>query len=532
MSQEQAQELVTQYNNLKASRSTWDSTFNDLNNYFLPRVVTPNTTHSAGQTLNDQLLNSVGVQANVDLAATLYSTMTPVGSRWFMMQAGHPDDRERPVIREYFEEASRVMLREIHDFKSHFASASDELYNQLPAMGTAGIFVTEHPSDKGLHFETYGVTELTISEGPHRQIDTTFRRFLMSARQILMRWPETASKEVRELAQGDTADTVDLVVLHVIRPRTHPKMGDDSSKGKPIESTYLEMVGPSILHESGYDEMPIAVPRYSTQPGEIYGRGPGIRVLPEVKMLQKMESTILRASEKVVDPPLQYPSPRGMNAMALNINPGGLNPYDPTFGGIIQPLQTGGNIPLGLDMVKLREQVVETAFHVDRFLSIPPQGTPITAEEVITRQEERFRSLGPIAGRLQEELLLPVLTRVFGILRRQGLIPPLPAGLKRGLEFKFISPIAQSQDFADIFALQRTIQILLPLAQADPSYLLALKPAEVASGVGTRLGVPTKWMRETEEIEAMVKQAQDAAKAQQLAETAQVGTQAVSNLQQ
>jgi hypothetical protein len=47
----------------------------------------------------------------------------------------------------------------------------------------------------------------------------------------------------------------------------------------------------------------------------------------------------------------------------------------------------------------------------------------MTATEVMQRTEERMRLLGPILGRMEAELLGPIITRVFGIMLRQGAVP-------------------------------------------------------------------------------------------------------------
>ena len=46
-------------------------------------------------------------------------------------------------------------------------------------------------------------------------------------------------------------------------------------------------------------------------------------------------------------------------------------------------------------------------------------GPQMTATEVIQRNEEKMRLLGPVLGRLQSELLKPLIDRVFAILLKK-----------------------------------------------------------------------------------------------------------------
>ena len=50
----------------------------------------------------------------------------------------------------------------------------------------------------------------------------------------------------------------------------------------------------------------------------------------------------------------------------------------------------------------------------------------MTATEVMSRNEEKMRILGPVMGRLQSELLQPMIIRVFSIMLRNKLFSPAP----------------------------------------------------------------------------------------------------------
>ena len=53
--------------------------------------------------------------------------------------------------------------------------------------------------------------------------------------------------------------------------------------------------------------MPYVVPKMLKASTEIYGRSPAMNALPDVKVLNKMVETALKAAAKQVDPPLLVP---------------------------------------------------------------------------------------------------------------------------------------------------------------------------------------------------------------------------------
>jgi hypothetical protein len=61
---------------------------------------------------------------------------------------------------------------------------------------------------------------------------------------------------------------------------------------------------------------------------------------------------------------------------------------------------------------------------VDRFAQI--ERRPMTATEVFARGQDTALILGAIYGRLHTELVTPLLTQVYDLLRDEGMVPDLP----------------------------------------------------------------------------------------------------------
>ena len=169
----------------------------------------------------------------------------------------------------------------------------------------------------------------------------------------------------------------------------------------PFQSVYMEYETGHIISIGGFREFPYVVPRYLKASNEIYGRSPGMNSLPDVKVLNTMVKVSLKAAQKQVDPPLLVPD----DAMILPVRtaPGSLNYYRSGVEIELKALNIGANNPLGLNMEDQRRRSISRTFHVDQLLI--QENRTMTATEVMQRNQEKMKILGPVIGRLQQELL-------------------------------------------------------------------------------------------------------------------------------
>ncbi len=131
--------------------------------------------------------------------------------------------------------------------------------------------------------------------------------------------------------------------------------------------------------------------------------------------------------------------------MPIRTVPGGLNYYRSGTRDRIEPLNIGANNSLGLNMEEQRRNAIRSAFYVDQL--ILSQGPQMTATEVIQRTEEKMRLLGPVLGRLQAEMLQPLIERVYNVLSRERKFAAPPEFLANNdVEIEYISPLAKHKD--------------------------------------------------------------------------------------
>ena len=118
-------------------------------------------------------------------------------------------------------------------------------------------------------------------------------------------------------------------------------------------------------------------------------------------------------------------------------------------------------------MIQDRQLAVQKTFYVDQLLT--SQGGNMTATEVLQRNEEKMRLLGPVLGRLQSELLQPLIERVYKILERQGVFKPAPEILaQQDVEIEYVSPLAKAQKSGDLNTVMRGVEIFGAMSQFAP----------------------------------------------------------------
>jgi hypothetical protein len=229
-------------------------------------------------------------------------------------------------------------------------------------------------------------------------------------------------------------------------------------------------------------------------------------------MINAMSRVTITAAQKQVDPPLMVPDDGFM--LPIRTTPGGLNFYRGGTRDRIEPLQIGANNPLGLNLEEQRRTAIRAAFYVDQL--VLGQGPQMTATEVVQRTEEKMRLLGPVLGRLQAELLQPMIERVFAVLNRQNKLPAAPEFLNdRDLDIEYVSPLAKAQRQSDVQGIVRLFELLSPLAGIDPTVFDHLDTDGLVRYMLHTLSIPARVTKGEGEIMRERSQRQEQAQVQQ-----------------
>ena len=131
-------------------------------------------------------------------------------------------------------------------------------------------------------------------------------------------------------------------------------------------------------------------------------------------------------------------------------------------------------------------------------LGNPNEKTPMSATEVAERMADLSRQIGAAFGRLQAELVNPVLQRVIYILKKQGRIN-IPTVNGREIKIRSSSPLAQAQQQQDVATIDRFVAMLQGRVGPQITNLL-IKQQDMAKFIAKKLGVPEELIRSDEEM--------------------------------
>ena len=510
--------LLSRFDRLQGQRENWETHWQEVADYMQPRKADVTKRRARGDKRMEQVFDSSPIQAVELLAASLHGMLTNPSTPWFTLRFKDEEIENDDEAKLWLEASTDAMYTAFN--RSNFQQEIFELYHDLITFGTAAMFIEEDDDDI-IKFSTRHINEVFIAENDKGRIDTIYRKFKISARAAIQKFGEAVSADVQTKAKKDPYEEIEL--LHAVYPRTDFNPNKKDKANMPFESVYMEYKNGNELSVGGFREFPFVVPRYLKASNEIYGRSPAMTALPDVKMLNEMSKTTIKAAQKQVDPPLLVPDDGFL--LPVRTVPGGLNFYRSGTRDRIEPLNIGANNPLGLNMEQQRRDSIRAVFYVNQLMM--QQGPQMTATEVIQRNEEKMRLLGPVLGRLQSELLKPLIDRVFAVLLRNNMLPPAPEFLSgRDVEIEYVSPLAKAQKSTELQSIMRAVEILGSLANVAPVFDY-VNFDNLVKHLADIVGVPQKILKTQSQVnaerQAQAQQQEQMQSMQQLQQVAKAG---------
>jgi hypothetical protein len=377
------------------------------------------------------IYDATAADAAEQLAASLLAELTPPWSRWFGLAPGRPveGDTETAIA---LEDAAETLQG--HLDRSNFSLEMHQAFLDLVIAGTGVLLVEEAPPGEpsALRFTAVPLGEAVLEEGPSGRLDTVYRAARLSEAALRRRYP---AAPLRPAADED-ADQPRHRVVEAVWPDR------DGTHFMAIAATDA---GAVVLAEGRFAQSPFIAFRWLKAPGETYGRGPVAKALPDIRTANKVVELVLKNASIAATGIWQADDDGVLNPATVRLEPGAIIPKAPGSSGLT-PLAAPGNFDVSqLVLTDLRARI-RGALLADRLG--PQRKDNMTATEVLERAAETARLLGATYGRLQSELLTPLIARCLAILRRRGEIPPLLLDGREAV-LRYRSPLAQVQGRAD-----------------------------------------------------------------------------------
>lgn len=491
---------------LKAERGTWENYWQDLADHCHTRRASVISKKTDGARREFHLLDNIGVHCNEVLAGALHSFLTNPNGEFFTLTSGDYAIDNQDDVRKW----TQAQVRKMHNVlaNSNFQTEVHEFYLDLPAMGTANVLM-EEDTENVVRFSTKFIADYFIDENRFGEVDENYREWCPKPAELIAEFGDKDLPEKVLKAYKENPDTT-FKCWHAVFPKNliDPKAGDRSGY---IQQYFLPDEEWEIGEPTRFKTFPYLTARWGKASGEKWGRGPGMNALPELKVLNRMNQTMLIGAQKMVDPPLQMEDDGVV--LPLITRPGGINFRRPGSAEI-RPIFANTNVEFGYQAMQERRQRVRDAFFVDQ-LQLQPNGPQMTATEVLQRTEDSMRLLGPMLGRMQTEFLKPLIDRLYDIMDRRGMIDLPPQALQgRNLAVRYSSVIARSQRASEGRAILNTFQNTVPFIQLDPTVADNFNGDQAARIVASIFGAPAEIIRDTRERDGIRQQRQEAAQAQ------------------
>lgn len=514
--------LVKRNEKIMGKELAWMSLFQELAEWHLPRKSYITRTKSPGEKVDyTKLYDSTGIRAPKTMAAGFMSSLTNPATKWFNLRTRDLELMKDKDAQMWFKDVEDIVFSALAS--SNFNNTIQEFYLNAGVFGTSAVMVLEDTQDK-VRFIEIPINQIYMEEDAGGRVTKFYRNFPLTAQQAFDIWGDDAGEAVKKAMKGNTPELV-LRFLHYVAPRDERDPSKRDNTNMPYQSLYIELSKKHLIKEGGFQTNPYAVGRFYKDANEVYGYSPAMDVMPDTKLINAMVKTMLRSAMKQVDPPLVAPR-RGFIA-PLNGNPGKINYRDEkTPGDAITQFPVGSNASLTLEMLQDTRSNIEKAFFVPLFQAISNLTKQMTIPEVQRRVAENMVLLGPVVGRFTQEMLDPIILRVFDILFAAGEIPEPPQSVQ-GADFDivYISALAKAQRESKIFDIQAFMNDVGTVGTIIPSVVDKINGDEIIDDIAKARGIPPDIIRSEQEVEDIRRaQAEAAAQAQQI-ELAQKGAE-------
>lgn len=500
------EQLTKQLGMLEQERTTFEPHWRELSDFIIPRGSRFLTSEAnRGDRRNNKIVDPTATMANRTLSSGMMSGITSPARPWFKLATPDPEMMDYGPVKLWLETVQNRMNDMFN--KSNLYQSLPIIYSSLGTFGTGALAVLEDDEDV-IRTMPFPVGSYYIANSPRLSVDTCFRKFSMTVRQLVREFGlNSVSSSTKSAFENGTYEKwVDVV--HAVYPNMNRETGKMNAKNKAFRSVYFEVGGDNdkVLRESGYDEFPIMAPRWEVNGEDVYGSScPGMIALGQVKALQLEQRRKAQQIDKQTNPPMIGPT--SLKTQRVSLLPGDITYVDQVTGaeGLRPAYMVNPNLGDLLGDIQDTRQLINSAYFVDLFMMLQNVNTrSMPVEAVIEMKEEKLLMLGPVLERLNDEFLDPLIDRAFSMMARKNMLPP-PPDVMQGmpLRIEYISVMAQAQKAIGLSSLERFVGFVGNLASAKPEALdkldvdQAIDNYAVMSGVSPTVVVPQEQAQQT-----------------------------------
>jgi hypothetical protein len=429
-----------------------------------------------GQKKMNRVFDATAINSTQRFANRMQSGIFPPQTKWCKLEPGPDIPAERKAeAQAALDVYTEKMFATIK--QSNIDIAVGEFLLDL-AVGTAVMMVQPGDDVNPINFIPVPQFLVAFEEGANGQVDNVYRRMRIKGEVIQRQWADAQIPQVlQSRIDNKPSEEIELLEATIL----------DVKRG---DYTY------HVIHKETKSELvfrrmkssPWIVSRYMKVAGEIYGRGPLITALPDIKTLNKVLELVLKNASLAIAGVYTAADDGVLNPNTVQIVPGAIIPVARNGGPqgeSLKPLPRAGDFNTSqIVMNDLRMNI--KSILLDE--SLPPDNMSArSATEVIERMKQLSQNLGSAFGRLINETMIPLVNKILQVMDEKGIID-LPLKVN-GLEIKVtpVSPLAMSQNMDDVNNILQYMQIA---QSAGPEGQLAVKTDVLLDYIADKMAVP------------------------------------------
>jgi hypothetical protein len=472
--------VVNRFEQARTKRDAWLDLWQDCYDYTLPEHARFTGVAGVPSRKREQLFDGTAADAVDQLASSLLGHLTPPWVNWFGLTPGLDVPADRSVaLGQILDQSTGILQNQID--RSNLMVELHQCFLDLVVGGTAVLQIDTLPPGRMTSFACRAVplSEVILDSNNGTDLNRVYRRRKITGA-ILSAMPLAGAMHLYDMASKNPEKTFEII-----------EFSEQSEQGYQVGSIVLDDgIAPTLIAAQTLSASPFIAFRWMKTPGEFYGRSPVMKTLPDIKTANKVVELILKNASIAVTGIWQAEDDGVLNLANIELVPGAIIPKAVGSAGL-KALEMPARFDVSQLVLDDLRSRIRHAMLVDRFAQL--DGRHMTATEVMERAAEVGLLLGATYGRLQTELLTPLLTRLYDILRARGEIADLPLD-GRSVMLVHRSPLARTQAQSGVQPIMTWLDSLSRLGGGAAGIVNG--PA-VARELADHLGLPNNFMNQS-----------------------------------
>lgn len=420
-----------------------------------------------------------------DFPTVMINTFLPESEHWAKREAGmNVPDGAREAVNKAAKEGDDVIFRAIA--ASNFYPSCGMGFNPDLALGAVGMWIERNQAGMPINCQPIPIKELEGSIGPFGGVDDRF----------VSQWARASHLPAKTKGLPLPLKYRDMV-KNSPRQQVNITWGFWRDWEKDTETwQHTLLIGNDLIHQSvlkGAGCCPLIFARFNPAPEYVWGVGPLVQSLPDLRVHDALTESKLRNIELTLEGPISWPDD-SFTGFENGLEPRKVYSIRPGSHEAIKQIYTPNPPDAAIYAKNELEQSLRRLF----FLDFPRQtgDTPPTATQWLDERTMAQQRIGTPGLTFWREFCGGVFTRFQYILEKDGLIQPLSIEGK-SVALQPYNPAQRAIEAQDVASFTRFVQIAG--AMAPEEFKIQTDGGETIYALGKILGVLHLWKRRPQE---------------------------------